>query len=96
ESFLGMPLGPEATRINKAFVDEVQASVAPIRTPRPFTAMRRGVKAREYLIDLFLREIPARRQGEGQDFFSQFCRAADEEGKPLSDQAIADHMNFLM
>lgn len=96
ESFLGMPLGEEASRINKAFVDEVQASVAPIRSPLPGTAMRRGAKARDYLIQLFLSQIPARREGDGQDFFSQFCRATDEEGNPLSDQAIADHMNFLM
>jgi len=96
ESFLGMELGPEASKINKAFVDEVQASVSPIRVPLPGTSMRRGVKAREYLMDLFLREIPKRRTGDGQDFFSLFCRATDEEGKPLSDQAIADHMNFLM
>jgi cytochrome P450 len=96
ESFLGMPLGPEADRINKAFVDEVQASVAPIRVPLPGTLMRRGVKAREYLIELFRREIPKRREGDGQDFFSLFCRATDEEGRPLGDQAIADHMNFLM
>jgi len=96
ESFLGMDLGPEATRINKAFVDEVQASVAPVRVPLPGTMMARGVKARKYLVDFFLREIPKRRTGEGQDFFSQFCRATDEEGQPLSDAAIADHMNFLM
>jgi cytochrome P450 len=96
ESFLGMELGPEADRINKAFVDEVQASVAPIRAPLPGTSMRRGVQAREYLIELFRREIPKRRAGDGQDFFSLFCRATDEEGRPLSDQAIADHMNFLM
>lgn len=96
DSFLGMPLGPEADRINQAFVDEVQASVAPIRVPLPGTAMRKGVKAREYLVDLFSREIPKRRTGDGQDFFSQFCRATDEAGQPLSDAAIADHMNFLM
>ena len=96
ESFLGMPLGPEADRINQAFVDEVQATIAPIRVPLPGTAMRKGVKARAYLIDLFRREIPKRRAGEGHDFFSQFCRATDEAGQPLSDDAIADHMNFLM
>ena len=95
-SFLGMELGPEAARINQAFVDEVQAATSPIRVPLPGTQMRRGVKAREYLIALFKREIPARRTGERQDFFSQFCRATDEEGRPLSAQAIADHMNFLM
>ena len=97
-SFLGMPLGAEADRINQAFVDEVQASVAPIRRPLPGTAMRKGVRARAYLIALFEREIPARRAGDDgrQDFFSQFCRATDDAGAPLSAAAIADHMNFLM
>ncbi|MCD2316482.1 cytochrome P450 [Sphingomonas sp. IC-11] len=95
-SFLGVPLGPEASKINQAFVDEVQASVSPVRTPLPGTSMRRGVKAREYLVDYFTREIPGRRNGSGQDFFSQFCRATDEAGQPLADDAIVDHMNFLM
>lgn len=95
-SFLGVPLGAEAARINQAFVDEVQASVSPIRSPLPGTSMRKGVKAREYLVDFFTREIPARRNGTGQDFFSQFCRATDEKGEPLPADAIVDHMNFLM
>jgi cytochrome P450 len=95
-SFLGVPLGAEADRINQAFVDEVQASVSPIRKPWPGTQMRKGVRARGYLVDFFEREIPARRTGEGQDFFSQFCRATDDDGAPLTALAIADHMNFLM
>lgn len=95
-SFLGVPLGPEASRINQAFVDEVQASVSPVRTPLPGTSMRRGVKARAYLVDYFTREIPKRRDGNGQDFFSQFCRATDDNGQLLADDAIVDHMNFLM
>ncbi len=95
-SFLGVPLGAEADRINQAFVDEVQASVSPIRKPWPGTQMRKGVKARAYLVDFFEREIPARRTGDGQDFFSQFCRATDDDDAPLSALAIADHMNFLM
>lgn len=95
-SFLGVPLGPEAAAINQAFVDEVSAAAAPIRTPLPGTAMRKGVKARAYLVEYFAREIPARRAGEGKDFFSHFCRATDEAGRPLADDAIVDHMNFLM
>lgn len=99
-SFLGVELGDEANRINQAFVDEVQASIAPVRVPLPGTAMRKGVKARAYLIDWFKREIPERRastpDGNRQDFFSQFCRALDDDGQPLSDGSIADHMNFLM
>ncbi|MBX9795394.1 cytochrome P450 [Sphingomonas sp.] len=96
ESFLGMDLGPEAKRINQAFVDEVQASIAPVRFPLPGTQMARGTRARAYLLDFFNREIPVRRAGQGQDFFSHFCRARDEAGQPLGNAAIADHMNFLM
>ena len=95
-SFLGVALGEAANRVNQAFVDEVQASVAPIRKPWPGTQMRRGVRARAYLVAYFEREIPARRAGEGRDFFSQFCRARDDDGELLSSAAIADHMNFLM
>ena len=95
-SFLGVPLGAEADSINRAFVDEVQASVAPIRVPLPGTAMRRGVRGRALLVDFFEREIPARRTGDGDDFFSIFCRATGDDGKPLNASAIADHMNFLM
>jgi cytochrome P450 len=96
DCFLGMELGEEADRVNQAFVDEVQASVAPIRVPLPGTLMKKGVKGRAYLIELFKREVPKRRAGGGQDFFSHFCRATDEAGQPLSPDAIADHMNFLM
>ena len=103
-AFLGVPLGPEASAINRAFVDEVQATVAPVRVPLPGTAMRRGVRARAFLVEFFERAIPARRSGSdapggmaaGMDFFSHFCRATDEEGRFLPDAAIADHMNFLM
>ncbi len=96
DCFLGMELGDEADRVNQAFVDEVQASVAPIRRPWPGTLMKKGVDGRRYLIELFEREVPRRRAGGGQDFFSHFCRAEDEDGRPLSPAAIADHMNFLM
>ncbi|WP_425228599.1 cytochrome P450 [Sphingomonas sp.] len=96
DCFLGMELGDEAAAINKAFVDEVQASVAPIRRPWPGTSMKKGVDGRRYLIDLFEREVPRRRAGGGQDFFSHFCRAEDEDSQPLPAAAIADHMNFLM
>ncbi|MCG2841499.1 cytochrome P450 [Sandaracinobacter sp. RS1-74] len=95
-SFLGIAWGPEAQKINQAFTDMVRASVAIVRRPLPFTQMRRGVKGRQYLCDFFGREIPNRRGKEGDDFFTQFCNARDEDGKLLTDQEIIDHMNFLM
>ena len=95
-SFLGLPWGPEAQKINQAFTDMVLASVAIVRRPLPFTQMRRGAKGREYMCNFFAAEIPNRRGKEGDDFFSQFCNARDDDGNLLTDSEIIDHMNFLM
>lgn len=95
-SFLGIPWGPEADRINQSFVDMVAASIAIIRAPLPFTQMAKGVKGQKYMSAFFAREIPGRRGREGDDFFTQFCNATNDEGALLSDQEIIDHMNFLM
>jgi cytochrome P450 len=98
DSFLGLPWGPEAAKINRAFVDMVQASVAPIRAPLPFTQMKRGVDGRAFLVDYFTREVSKRRAGEGmgQDMFSQFATATREDGSLLPVDEVVDHMNFLM
>ncbi len=97
ESFIGIEWGPEADRINQAFVDMVQASVAPIRRPLPFTLMRKGVKGREFLVDYFTKETARRRkEGGGQDMFSQFATATREDGELLPADQVVDHMNFLM
>lgn len=97
ESFIGIPWGPEADRINQAFVDMVQASVAPVRRPLPFTQMKKGVDGRKYLVDYFTRETLRRREeGGGQDMFSQFATATREDGSLLPVDEVVDHMNFLM
>ena len=95
-AFLGIPFGPEASRINTAFVDMVQATVGLVRAPIPGTAMARGVAGRRFLLDFFGAEVPRRREGTGEDMFSQICRAQTEDGSYLSDGEIIDHMNFLM
>ena len=95
-AFLGIPFGPEADRINKAFVDMVQATIGFIRLPLPGTAMGRGVAGRKFLVEYFSREVPKRRAGNGEDMFSQFCRATNEDGSQLTVDEIVDHMNFLM
>jgi cytochrome P450 len=97
--FLGIAWGPDADKINQAFVDMVAASVAPVRRPLPFTKMRRGVKARAFICTFLAREIPARRGRVltgTDDMFTQLCHAADEDGNRFSDQDIIDHMNFMM
>ncbi len=97
DSFIGIPWGPEADKINRAFVDMVQASVAPVRKPLPFTQMKRGVDGRTFLVEYFTQETHKRRaEGGGQDMFSQFATAEYEDGSLMPVDEVVDHMNFLM
>ena len=95
-SFLGIPWGPEADKINQSFVDMVAASIGIVRLPIPGTAMARGVRGRKFMCKFFAREIPKRRGAAGDDIFTQVCNARNDAGTLLSDQEIIDHMNFLM
>ena len=97
DSFIGIGWGPEADKINTAFIDMVQASVAPVRKPLPFTQMKRGVDGRKFLVDFFTAETHRRRaEGGGQDMFSQFATAEYEDGSLMPVDEVVDHMNFLM
>ncbi len=97
DSFIGIEWGPEADKINTAFIDMVQASVAPVRKPLPFTQMKRGVDGRAFLVDFFTAETQRRRaEGGGQDMFSQFATAEYEDGSLMPVDEVVDHMNFLM
>ncbi|CCE08597.1 putative cytochrome P450 family proteins [Bradyrhizobium sp. STM 3843] len=96
-AFLGTELGPEVETINRAFIDMVAAAVTPIRRPLPGTQMARGVRGRKRVVAYFSEQVPLRRaKGDGEDLFSQLCRATDDDGALLSTQAIVDHMSFLM
>ncbi len=95
-SFLGLPLGPEADRLNHAFTAMVQAAVAPIRKPVPFTAMGRGVAGRQMMVAWFTRLLEERRRSPGQDMFSQFALATRDDGTLLAADVVVDHMIFLL
>jgi cytochrome P450 len=95
-SFLGADIGKDTDDITRAFVDMVAASVAPIRTPIPGTAMARGVAGRKRIVAYFSQQIPIRRSQGGDDLFSQLCRATHDDGALLSTQDIVDHISFLM
>ena len=98
-SFLGLPLGPEADRVNSALVDMVAASVAPVRRPLPFTKMGKGVAGRQLMVDYFSGLLRQRRASAGQpgrDMFSQFALATREDGALLPEDLVVDHLIFLM
>ena len=94
--FMGMALGPEADRMNQAFVDTVAASLALVRRPLPPLAMWRGVRARRYLVGLMRAKLADKRASERPDLFSQLCHARSEDGERFSDDEVVNHMIFLM
>ena len=94
--FMGMTLGDEADRMNRAFIDTVEASLALIRKPLPPFAMWRGVRARQTLVQMMQSRLAAKRATEGPDLFSQLCHARSEDGERFSDEEVVNHMIFLM
>ena len=94
--FLGMELGKDASKVNKAFELAVAASMPKIPLAIPGTILWRGIRARRYMCDYFLKQVPKKRDGDGGDMFSLLCRSTDEEGNRYTDQEVVDHMIFLM
>jgi cytochrome P450 len=94
--FLGVELGAQTRRLNRAFEDMVAASMSRLRLPIPGLEFHRGLKGREFMKQFLADLIPKRRTSEGDDMFSLLCRAEDEEGHRLSDSEVVDHMIFAM
>lgn len=94
--FLGMGLGEEADRVNRAFELAVAASMPRVRLRVPGGLLWRGIRARRYMCDFFRAQLPQKRAGNGSDMFTLLSQATDEEGNRYTDQEVIDHMIFLM
>lgn len=96
EIFMGEALGPEADRINRAFIDCVRAGTALVRAPVPGGRWQRGLAGRRVLEEFFYARVAQKRARPGDDLFSHLCRAEDEHGRRFSDDDVVNHMIFLM
>lgn len=94
--FLGIPLDERAAALNRAFVDANQASIAVVKKEVPGLSYKRGMDGRRLLESFFFEQLPAKRESDGDDMFSEFCRATDEDGARYSDREVVDHMIFLL
>jgi len=94
--FLGVDVGAEAEHLNRSFVDAVNASVALARWNIPGTRWGKGQQGRAYLEEFIGSHIESKRESDDEDIFSQVCRARGEDGASFSDQAIIDHLIFLL
>lgn len=96
EIFMGEELGPEADRINTAFVDCVRAGTALVRAPVPGGRWKKGLDGRRVLEKFFSSRVAQKRARPGDDLFSHLCQAQDEHGRRFSDDDVVNHMIFLM
>ncbi|MGF6885563.1 cytochrome P450/uncharacterized protein (DUF2236 family) [Nocardia sp. GAS34] len=97
EIFLGLQLSPaEADRINKAFIDCVDAGLAWVRYDVPGTKWSRAVAGRTVLEEFMYRHLPAKRATRTPDLFSTLCHISTDEGHRFTDEDVVDHMIFLL
>ena len=94
--FMGYELGPQANRINRAFVHAVRGGTAFIRFPVPGLRWSKGLKGRRVLEKFFRAQLADKRRSQGNDMFSVLCRAETEAGERFSDDDVINHMIFLM
>ncbi|MDO8267911.1 MAG: cytochrome P450 [Moraxellaceae bacterium] len=94
--FMGIELGPEADKLNDAFLHMAEASLGFVRYPVPGTKMHKGMKGREYMIKVLREMIPQKRAVETPDLFSQMCHAKSESGEAFTDDQVINHMIFMM
>lgn len=96
EIFLGAELGEEAERVNQAFIDLALGSSTPLRYNIPGTVYARSIKAYDYLHNYLRSHIQSKRDGNGSDMFSLFCKETQEDGSYFSDDDIVHHISFLL
>jgi cytochrome P450 len=100
EVFVGGQTGAEADRLNRAFVDTVVGGQAIVRADVGVGGYgfkwHRGIESRNLLEKYFRAQIPAKRDGDGEDLFSVLCHAESEDGERFSDADVVNHMIFTM
>ena len=93
--FMGGQLGPEADRVNRAFIDCVRAGTAYLRFPVPGLRWSRGLAGRRTLERFLRAQLPGKRAGAGEDLFSVLCHAS-ADGRRFTDDDVVNHMIFLL
>lgn len=94
--FLGLNVTDEADRLNQSFIDAVDATLALVKLNVPGNRWWKGQRGRAYLEQFVRGHIRAKRASDEQDIFAQVCRIRDEDNQYFSDQAIVDHLIFLL
>ena len=80
--------------LEKLFTDAIKSATSVVRTPLPFTKLRKGLKARRSLLKYF--ESKAENVDiESNTLFAELVKTNKQEGG-MSNYEIAEHMIFLL
>ncbi|NRA40971.1 MAG: cytochrome P450 [Pseudomonadales bacterium] len=97
EVFIGEKDGSDRIeKLNRAFVDCANGTLYAIPWALPGTALRKGLKGKDYLQAEFQQLVPKKRAGDSKDMLSYFCREKDENGEYYTDEEIANQTIFLL
>jgi cytochrome P450 len=86
----------ELDRVNRAFIDCVQAAGAIVRKAVPGNRWYRATRGRALLERFLTDQLPAARDAAGNDLFSVLTRVEDEDGARFGDMDVVNHMIFLL
>ena len=96
--FIGTHIGSDMDKMVTAFGDMLEATIAIIRTNVPGTNFKftKGVRAKNQLDAYFKSMLPEKRKGSGTDMMTYFSQELDENGQLFTDEAVCQHLRFLM
>jgi cytochrome P450 len=92
----GAQTGSRMGRIDRAFIDCVQAGTAYVRFDMPGGRWHRGLIGRRVLEEFLHEHLPVVRARESDDLFAALCQAESEDGERFSDADVVNHMIFLL
>jgi len=94
--FMGAEPGADADRLNRAFVDAVEASIALVRVPVWPLPYYKGLRGQAFLAERFRQLLGDKRAQETPDLFSKLCHVRSEDGEAFTDEEVVHHMVFVM
>lgn len=97
EIFIGeTERGERVARLSKGFTDCVEGLMYMFPVNLPGFLYHRGLQGRKYLEGFMKPLVQQKRQGDGGDILSHFCREKDENGEYFSDENITNQIIFLL
>jgi cytochrome P450 len=94
--FISTDVGRDTNQLITAFVELLESVMSVVRVDFPGLLYHKGMNARRFLAQYFKDLTPDKRHNDDSDIMSYLCKEHDENGEFFSDEAIAEHLIFLM